>query len=171
MKGCSVDDPAALCALYDRHSIAVYRFISNLSGARDAEVDDLVGATFLEACRSASNFRGDSSVVTWLLGISVNVVRHHVRAAARRRAFLRAYRREPVPFRNLRPDETAENRELLVRLRSEIDRLPCALKETFVLCEIEGVPASDVASILRIPAGTLWRRIHQARMILRRAVT
>jgi RNA polymerase sigma-70 factor (ECF subfamily) len=171
LAGCAVYDPATLGALYDRYSQAVYQFISRLAGTGEAEIDDLVSATFLEACRSAGNFRGDSSVSTWLYGIGINVVRHHIRSAVRRRALADAYRREPRALPDQRPDDTAESRELLRRLKEAVGVLPLALKEAFVLCEMEGVPGTEAAHMLGVRPGTLWRRLHEARKALRSALS
>ena len=168
--GCAVDDSASLGALFDRHSRAVYRFISRLSGSSPGELDDLVSATFLEACRCAKKFRGGSSVSTWLFGIAVNVVRHHVRADIRRRAFIAAYQRVPPAPRSLRPDDAVENRELIVKLAEAIGQLPHDLREAFVLCELERVPGPEASRALGVPPGTLWRRLHEARKFLRDAL-
>ena len=171
LAGCAVDDPATLGALYDRYSKAVYQFISRMAGASEAEIDDLVSATFMEACRSAANFRGDSSVTTWLYGIGINVVRHHIRSSVRRRALVEAYQREPPAQSCQRPDDTAESRELLRRLQEAVGSLPLALREPFVLCEMEGMPGTEAAHLLGVRPGTLWRRLHEARNALRSALS
>jgi RNA polymerase sigma-70 factor (ECF subfamily) len=169
--GCAIDDSAALSALFDRHSRAVFRFISRLSGTGSGDLDDLVAATFLEACRCAGTFRGGSSVTTWLFGIAVNVVRHHIRADVRRRAFVAAYRHVPGSASSHRPDDAAEHRELITRLGDAIGGLPHDLREAFVLCELEEVPGPEAARTLGVPQGTLWRRLHEARKSLRSALT
>ena len=168
--GCAVDDSASLGALFDRHNRAVYRFIARLSGSSPGELDDLVGATFLEACRCAKRFRGDSSVSTWLFGIALNVLRHHVRADIRRRAFIAAYERVPPAPLCPRPDDAVENRELIVKLGEALGQLPHHLREAFVLCELERVPGPEASQVLGVPPGTLWRRLHEARKFLRSAL-
>jgi RNA polymerase sigma-70 factor (ECF subfamily) len=169
--GCAIDDSAALSALFDRHSRAVYRFISRLSGIGPGDLDDLVAVTFLEACRSAGKFRGGSAVTTWLFGIAVNVVRHHIRGDVRRRAFIAAYQHLPGVTSGHRPDDAAERRELVSRLDVAIQSLPQNLREAFVLCELEEVPGPDAARTLGVPQGTLWRWLHEARKALRSALT
>ena len=168
--GCAVDDSASLGALFDRHSRAVYRFIARLAGSSPGELDDLVSTTFLEACRCARKYRGSSSVSTWLFGIAINVVRHHVRGEIRRRTFIVAYEHAPVAARCPRPDDAAENRELIGKLGEAIAELPHDLREAFVLCELEEVPGPQAALALGVPPGTLWRRLHEARKFLRSAL-
>lgn len=162
----------ALGKLFDRHHVAVYRFISRLSGARSADLDDLVQMTFLEVARSSKRFDGRAQLKTWLFGIAVNVVRHDVRRRIReRRTFGDAGedRTSEIPGGD-RPDDKAERRELLLRLERSIERLPDELREVFVACELEDLPGVDVAKELGIPQGTLWRRLHDARRRVRAAL-
>ncbi len=165
-------EDGALGELFDRHHAGTYRFLARLTGARDADLDDLVQATFIEVARGASRFDGRSAVRTWLFGIALNVARHYKRGAARRRRVLvdaDGERPSQVPGRE-RPDETAEQRELLVALERAIDELPPALREAFVASEVEDLPGKDVARLLGIPEGTLFRRLHDARKLLRTAL-
>jgi RNA polymerase sigma-70 factor (ECF subfamily) len=164
-------DADALGELYDRHHGAVYRFLFRLTGGSAADLDDLAQATFVEVARSAARFDGRSAVTTWLFGIAVNVVRHHRRGIARSRRVIAEPgedRPSDVPGVD-RPDDNAERRQLLSRVRTAIDHLSDELREVFVACEIEDLPGKDVARTLRIPEGTLWRRLHEARKRVREA--
>jgi RNA polymerase sigma-70 factor (ECF subfamily) len=163
---CAVGDGAALGALFDRHSRAVYRFASRLAGVSSVDLDDLVSAAFLEACRSARAFRGVSSVRTWLFGIAANVVRHHVRHDRRRRALLDQYRQLPVAAAVERPDETAERRQLLLRLEAALHALPHDLRVAFVMCDVEDVACAEAARVLGLRQGTVWKRLQRARELL-----
>src|SRR5262245_54267609 len=62
LAACAVGDTAALGVLYDRHQASVRRFLARLRGARAAELDDLVQATFIEVWRSSPRFRRRSAV-------------------------------------------------------------------------------------------------------------
>ncbi len=166
-------DGEALGELFDRHHRAAYRFLSRLTGAHDADLDDLVQATFMEVARAAPRFDGRAAVRTWLFGIALNVARRYKRGNARRRRVISdaagADRPSDVPARE-RPDESVENRELLAAVERAIHGLPPALREAFVACEIEELPGAEVARLLGIPEGTLWRRLHDARKALRAAL-
>jgi RNA polymerase sigma-70 factor (ECF subfamily) len=165
-------DGAALGELFDRHHRAAYRFLGRLTGADDADLDDLVQATFMEAARAAPRFDGRAAVRTWLFGIAMNVARHYKRGQARRRRVIddaAEERPSEIPGRE-RPDEHAANRELLELVAGAVQALPVSLREVFVACEIEELPGADVARLLGIPEGTLWRRLHDARKALRTAL-
>jgi RNA polymerase sigma-70 factor (ECF subfamily) len=164
-------DSDALGELYDRHHRAVYRFLFRLTGGSAADLDDLAQATFVEVARSAARFDGRSAVTTWLFGIAVNVARHHRRGMARLRRVVAEPgedRPSDVPGAD-RPDDNAERRQILSRVASAIEHLSDDLREVFVACEIEDLPGRDVASMLGIPEGTLWRRLHEARKKVREA--
>jgi RNA polymerase sigma-70 factor, ECF subfamily len=166
LAACAVGDGAALGALFDRHSRAVFLFASRLLGRASAELDDVVSATFLEACRSAGAFRGGSPVRTWLFGIAVNVVRHQIRGDSRRRAFLDEYERLPPPAPGDRPDDALERQQLFAKLEASLRGLPHELREVFVLCDVEEISCAEAGRALGLRQGTVWKRLHRAREIL-----
>jgi RNA polymerase sigma-70 factor (ECF subfamily) len=55
-------------------------------------------------------------------------------------------------------------------LAQAVDGLPDPLREVFVACEIEDLPGAEVARVLGVPEGTLWRRLHDARKAIRTAM-
>ena len=164
---CGIGDSAALGALFDRHHDAVHRLLSRLLRSEPDEIDDLVQLTFLEVWRSAKRYSGRGVVRSYLLGIAANVVRHHVRGAARRRAALAD---APPPASSGTPDAAAMRAQQVQRLALALERLPLDLRAAYVLCDLEDVPGVEAARVLGIRAGTLWRRLHEARRALREAI-
>ena len=123
--------------------------------------------TFLEVWRSASKFAGRGAVKSFVLGIAANTVRHHVRGARRRRD---AHATAPPPLTGAAPDAAAICAQQVARLAAALDNLPHDLREAYVMCDIEDVPGVDAARVLGVRAGTLWRRLHEARRALRDAI-
>jgi RNA polymerase sigma-70 factor, ECF subfamily len=169
LAACAKGNTAALGVLFDRHQVAVYRFLGRLSGTDACDLDDMVQATFLEVNRSAASFRGGAAVKSWVLGVALNITRHHVRGEIRRKAMLSSYAKHPTGH-SARPDESAERRQLMVRLYQALDTLPKEQREIFVLCDLEEVRGVEAAKILQVPEGTIWRRLHEARKALRAAL-
>jgi RNA polymerase sigma-70 factor, ECF subfamily len=167
LAACGVGDTAALGALFDRHHEAVYRLLSRLLRTEPAEIDDLVQLTFLEAWRAAKKYGGKGAVRSYLLGIAANTVRHHIRGAARRRAVLAGV---PTPAPTGTPDTAAMHAQQVSRLAAALDELPHDLRAAYVLCDLEDIPGVEAARVLGIRAGTLWRRLHEARRALRAAI-
>jgi len=167
LAGCAIGDTAALGALFDRHHEAVYRLISRLLRGERDEIDDLVQTTFLEAWRSAKRYSGRGAVRSFVFGIAANVVRHHVRGAARRRL---AVVDAPLPQPASAPDDVAMRSQQVARLAAALDDLPHDLRTAYVLCDLEDVPGVEAARALAVRPGTLWRRLHDARRALRDAI-
>jgi RNA polymerase sigma-70 factor (ECF subfamily) len=166
LSACVAGEADALGQLFDRYHARVCAFVSRLLGSRGPDVDDLVQATFVEVWRSCGRFRAESSALTWILGIAANIVRHHARSEQRKRSFLHALTSRPCGA-TPHPDDTAQRRELVAQMGDALAALSPPLKEAFVLCDIEEIPGTEAARALGVPAGTLWRRLHEARRQLR----
>ena len=167
LAACGVGDSAALGALFDRHHEAIYRLISRLLRSEPSEIDDLVQTTFLEAWRSARRYRGGGAVKSYLYGIAANLVRHYVRGARRRREAIAAM---PAPAPARTPHDVAMRTQQLDRLAAALEQLPHDLRTAYVLCDLEDISGVEAARMLGVRAGTLWRRLHDARRALRDAI-
>ncbi|MEO8706206.1 MAG: RNA polymerase sigma factor [Kofleriaceae bacterium] len=171
LAACATGDSAALGALFDRFHAIVYRFAGRLATTDDLARDDLVQTTFLEVRRCAAAFRGTSSVRSWVLGIAVNVARHALRGERRRRARQAQYVERVASIPNDHAfDDHLDQRKLLARVEQTVATLSHDLQVAFVLCDLEGLPCAEVAAVLAIPEGTLWRRLHTARKLIRASV-
>jgi RNA polymerase sigma factor (sigma-70 family) len=163
---CAVGDTEALGVLFDRHHRGVYAFLSRLAGTDERDLDDLVQATFLEALRASKRYRGDAPVHRWLFGIAAHLVRHHVRSEVRRKSFHVKLAEHPTRIQT-EPGVRAERNQILARVRDAVDALPHKQKVVYVMCVLEEIPGVEVARVLDMREGTVWRLLHQARTALR----
>ncbi len=160
-------EPRAVANVYRAYAPLLGRLVARL-GVASHEVDDLVHTAFLEALRNAGRFRGESSLRGWLVGIALNQARTHVRnrARARRGAF------QWVGLRGEVDDADAEGAlgeaRDRARLAGALAQLPPLQREAVVLCELEGLAAKEVSAMLGVPCATVWRRVHDAKVSLRR---
>src|SRR5687768_3175819 len=74
----------AFAGIVRQYQSRVRAYLARYVRDRDA-VEDLAQDTFLQAYRSLSNYRAESSLGVWLIGIARNVALMHVRDQARRR--------------------------------------------------------------------------------------
>jgi RNA polymerase sigma-70 factor (ECF subfamily) len=169
LAACAVGDMSALGLLFDRHHATVRRFLDSFLSGYRKDLDDVVQATFLEVFRSSSKFHRKSQVKTWIMGIAVNVARHHTRHETRRSRWALAFSREPESTPE-RPDEIAERNDNIRQLREALGKLSDDHRVLLVMCDIEGMRGADVAEALELPEGTVWRRLHDARKSLRAAL-
>lgn len=167
IRACASGDNRALEDLFRRHGERVHRVIGRLRMVDRKDLDDIVQTTFLEVHRSAGRFEGGSAVGSWILGIAMNVVRHHVRSESRRRLAMTSMARLLASESSGRPDDQAAQQQAMVRLQAGVDSLPEILRIVFTLCDIEGLKGVEVGRILEVPEGTIWRRLHEARIRLR----
>src|SRR5689334_2455265 len=65
-------EPAALEQLIALHHPRVQRLASRLLNWNETDAQDVAQDVFFAAWRHAARFRGDASVATWLLRITVN---------------------------------------------------------------------------------------------------
>jgi RNA polymerase sigma-70 factor (ECF subfamily) len=155
----------ALAELYDQHAAALLAFARRLLGDHDA-AEDLVHEVFLSAPRTLGNFQAQSSLRTFLISVAVNHARHHVRAAARRRAASDRMGREPEGSVGT-PEEYASRTRLAQALDSALDTLPIEQRVAFVLCEVEERTSREAALIVGVPEATIRTRLFHGKRKLR----
>jgi RNA polymerase sigma-70 factor (ECF subfamily) len=155
----------AVAEAYDAHHDAVRAFARRLVGD-ESSAEDLVHEVFVALPRAMQRFRGQSSLRTFLVAIAVHHARHHVRAAARRRAAISRLEREPQATAQ-DPEQIARRRELAQALMRALDKLPLEQRVAFVLCEVEERTSPDAARIAGVAEGTLRTRLFHAKRKLR----
>lgn len=161
----------AIAAVFRAHASAVACFVARLGVHRD-DIEDLVQATFAEAIRMAPSFRGESLLRTWLLSISLNLSRAYIRSRIRARKgseqIVSATPTLDAFDRAASPEGELSSAESVDQLRQALAKLPELQREALLLCEIEGLSAKEVSEITGAPASTIWRRVHDAKVSLRK---
>jgi RNA polymerase sigma-70 factor (ECF subfamily) len=158
-------EPAAVGEVYDAHHAAVRAFAKRLVGDA-AAAEDLVHEVFVSLPKVIRSYRGDASLRTFLISVAVNHARHHVRAAARRRATLNNL--AELPKSTTRdPESDVERRQLASVLNRALDTLPIEQRVAFVLCEVEELNSREVASVVGVPEATVRTRLFHAKKKLR----
>ncbi len=146
--------------LYERHVDGVWRLLQRF-GVPEAGLEDAVQEVFIIAHRKLTGFRGDSSLKTWLGGISVRVAKDARRAQERRGALMQA--QESLVPEVPQLEETVGQREALAQVLRLLDALEPDQREVFVLSELEGMTAPEIADATGINLNTLYTRLRTAR--------
>ena len=162
---CLAGDADAERALYDAHVDRIYRLVYRMAGDGDL-AEDFTQDTFIRAFERLDQFRGDSSLATWLHSIAVSVTLNGMRKV--KRIGLRTTELEETPLlateaRDLPPD-------LRTRLFQAIDALSEKLRPVFIMHDIEGYTHEEIGQSLGIPIGTSKARLFDARAKLRTAL-
>lgn len=167
VSACAEGDNAALEELFQRHGDRVHRILARAGGVDRRDLDDIVQATFITVQRAANRFDRRSAVGTWIVGIALHLAQRHARGEARRRLAMSAVAEVYQGHQGAGPDEQAGHRQMMSRLLAGYEKLPPELRTVFALCDLEGMRGVEVARALRVPQGTIWRRLHEARLRLR----
>ncbi len=162
----------AVGALLSRHAPQIYRF--GLKMCRDPEdAKDVVQDTLLAAARGIREFRGASSLSTWLYTIARSFCIKKRRGAMGsavvslddepRAAYVRS---AEAP-----PDDAAANHELGAALEEAIASLAPMYREVLLLRDVEGLSAAEVAEVLELSVDAVKSRLHRARADVRAKLT
>lgn len=155
-------DRAAFAELVERHHQRALNLAYRLCGDREM-ARDVVQESFLHLLRGSSRYEPRARFQSYLFAIVRNGVREARRARGRRRE-------DPLPVEvdgwggvdAGRPDAELARLRLRDRLIGALAALPEAMREVFVLSEIEGVSYQEIAQICRCPMGTVASRKHAA---------
>jgi RNA polymerase sigma-70 factor (ECF subfamily) len=154
-------DRAALTILYRGYHGRLCRFLSRLTRRPDI-IEEVINDCFWIAWQKAGDFRGDSRVSTWIMGIAY---RCGLKA-------LRQHGDEPVEDSRIPEERTPatdpdEDRVLRDWLGKGLERLSTDQRVVVELVYGEGHTLDDVAAIMQCPVGTVKARLFHARVKLR----
>lgn len=153
---------SALAEVYDRHQAHVRRFAQRLL-ADEQGADDLVHDVFLALPKAIRRFEGRSTLRSFLLSVTLNHCRHHVRAAARRRAATERMARLASPEPTATPSEQRDRKQLAQTMARGLDELPLDQRIAFTLCVIEERPSHEAAALVGVGDNTIRTRVLRAR--------
>jgi RNA polymerase sigma-70 factor (ECF subfamily) len=139
------------------HYPYVVRLAARVTG--DAELaKDIAQDVFIAVFRSLPNFRGESSLRTWIYQITLRTAgRHSVRIKKQPATGLGLH------FDQLQGGEPADGTATLAEFAAAFDKLPLEARILLTLVAIEGLSHEEVAEVLGVPVGTVGSRLHNAR--------
>ena len=168
-------DKQALEALLERHQEQVYRF--GMKMCRDPEdARDVLQDTLLAMARSVRDFRGASSLSTWLYTVARSFCikkRRRSKFAPEEERSLEsdvASEAKRLAAPGDHPDDALAGREVERALEQAIGALEPTYREVLLLRDVEGLSASEVAEVLGVSVQAVKSRLHRARQKLRDAL-
>ena len=172
---------AAFDWLVTRYQASVYNLVYQiLEDSNDAP--DTVQEVFIKIFRGIRDFKGQSSLKTWIYRIAVH------EASNQRRWWTRHRRREvsleaPLSLNNEEGDETtlagslpdlaespyelAENSELHAVVQKALAEIPAPFRTVLILRDVEDLSYEEIAEVLQVRVGTVKSRLARGREILR----
>jgi len=127
--------------------------ISYLGNKYDCE--DVIQEVFIRLCYHAPEFEHDENEKRWLIRITINLCKNHVKSF---------WNRMKVPIDGLEEYFSQdEDKEIM----SDIIRLPAKYKTTILLHYIVGYKISEISEILSLTESAVKMRLKRGRELLR----
>jgi RNA polymerase sigma-70 factor (ECF subfamily) len=155
-------------SVVERHRPQIFRFL--LSSTRDIDLaETLTQECFLKAHRNWGSFRGDSSAMTWLMRIAINLQKDHWRN--RRLQFWRTTRTNAVDLDEasdwLASGESSLETQLLAREQvgqvwKAVEGLSERQRTVFLLRYVEEQELNEIARQTGLSEGTVKAHLSRA---------
>src|SRR5580658_6564156 len=155
-------------AVVRTHRPQIFRFL--LSSTRDPDLaETLTQECFLKAHRNWASFRGESSAMTWLMRIAINLQKDHWRN--RRIQFWRQTHTNAVDLDEasewLPSHESSQEQRLLARERvgqvwTAVEGLSERQRTVFLLRYVEELELSEIARTTGLSEGTVKAHLSRA---------
>jgi RNA polymerase sigma-70 factor (ECF subfamily) len=151
----------------------ILRFLLSSLTDRDA-AESLTQECFLKAWSARHQFRGDSSLSTWLTRIAVNLMRDHLRSRSLR--FWQKTRGSAldvmdisdwVPDGRSSPESLALARQRVATVWQAVEKLSAQQRTVFVLRFVEEMELDEIASTIGMNLSTVKSHLYRALGIIR----
>jgi RNA polymerase sigma-70 factor (ECF subfamily) len=167
-------DETAVRAIIKAHNRRLYRLARGIL-RNDGEAEDVVQETYVRAFTHLKDFRGDSSLSTWLSRIAMNEAlgrlrrqRPGVELSSLPQGMLEAQVIQfPLMSAADDPEKSMAQREIQHVVEGAIDELPEPFRIVFITRVLEGMNVEETAEILDLKPETVKTRLHRARTMLR----
>jgi RNA polymerase sigma-70 factor, ECF subfamily len=167
-------DPGAFRVIMQKNNRRLYRIARTIL-RNDADAEDAVQDAYVSAFANLANYRGESTLATWLSRIVMNEALGRLRRkrATVDLATLEHRRSEaeiiqfPLSTLNDDPERTMAQRQILQLVEQATDNLPEAFRLVFVTRVIEGMSVEETSELLGIKPETIKTRLHRARQLVR----
>ncbi len=158
--------------IHDELRPRIFHYLSGMVGKDAAE--DLTQVVFEKVSRGLTNFRGESSLATWIYRIATNAALDHSRSASTQKTVISLDTIDATCDCNILSDEKPPDadqglmkREMNACIHRIVKRMPENERAVLILSEFEGMKNREIADILNISLDTVKIRLHRARLRLR----
>mgnify|MGYP001227053637 CR=1 FL=1 len=168
-------DSAAAALVMQRHNRTLWRIARGI--LRDeTEAEEAVQDAYMRAFTSATEFRGEASLSTWLARIVINEALR--RLSRRRMSFDIAAVEEGTAAGHPHllallpptPEQAAARAQVRRLVERAVDALPTPFRLVFLMRVVEQMTIEETAATLQIPPATVKTRLHRANYQLRLAL-
>jgi RNA polymerase sigma-70 factor (ECF subfamily) len=158
--------PDAFTGLVERYEQAVYHLA--LRTLRDTEeAKDVTQETFFKAYRSLHTYRPAKRFSTWIFAICYHAAIDRINRRKRFTSDEMPDYADAAPG----PEALAVSRSESETLLAAIDGLPAKYRTVITLYHLQGKQYEEIATVLKLPLGTVKTHLHRAKEMLRARLT
>ncbi|MBL0375186.1 RNA polymerase sigma factor [Rhizobium sp. KVB221] len=172
-------DETAIRAIVQRYNRRLFRLARSVV-RNDGEAEDIVQAAYVRAFTSMDTFRQEAQFSTWLTRIAMNEALGRLRRRRKTTALEEIDMQAasggghvlhfPSSLAGPNPESELSRTQARHLLEMAVDELPDGFRMVFVMRDVEGMSAQEVASQLDIKVETVKTRLHRARKLMRASI-
>lgn len=165
IKRLRLGDRSVFDEIVEQYQRRIARLAYRLLGWGD-DVDDVVQEIFLKVLKNLANFRGQSSLQTWLTAITVNTCRSWQRKRLLKWNLLKRLQKRTYETPQFSPEPNSDC-ETFEKVRRAVQKLPGHYREVIVLRYLEQLPVASITEILGLNRNAVAVRLSRARVLLK----
>lgn len=166
VSGCRAGDKQCQRMLFKKYRDTVYLIICNTLGP-NFDKDDIIQQVFIKVFSSLKNFKGLSTLDTWIYRITTKVCIDQLRKKYRKRqlSIIRSsdFVENRYDISKNTPYNESEQKELTEQIYNGLNKLSIEKRLVITMFEMEGFSLQDISKILKKPIGTIKSRLFHGR--------
>ncbi len=144
----------------------VFRFIGN-----NIEAEDIVQDTFYRVYKNKHYYKEVAKFSTWIYTIASNLSKTELRRRKRRKFFSihndsSGEKEYELPDNKKSPESKANSVVTEKIIHEAINKLPTKFRQVIILRDVQEFSYEEIASIIKVPLGTVKSRVNRARIRL-----
>ena len=179
VRRCVAGDSAAWEEIVHTYNRRIYNICYRFAGSGD-DAEDLTQEVFIKMYRTLSSYDSTKGAfVTWVTTITRNLLVDHFRKSKQDRITdsldtAPSEHEDAMPLSEqihdsaLTPDARARSREVKETVHKALQKLSPDLREAVILRDLQDMDYKEIATVLKVPEGTVKSRINRGRAELAR---
>jgi RNA polymerase sigma-70 factor, ECF subfamily len=179
VRRCIAGDAAAWEEIVQRYHRRIYNICYRFTGS-GTDADDLTQEVFIKMYRTLNSYDAErGAFMTWVTTVTRNLLVDHFRKSRQERLTdsldTPASAQEDVmplseriPDRGPAPDSKVQSQETAEAVHQALQKLSPELREAVILRDLQDMDYREIATVLRVPDGTVKSRINRGRAELAR---
>jgi RNA polymerase sigma-70 factor (ECF subfamily) len=178
VRRCITGDAVAWEEIVRTYNRRIYNICYRFAGSGD-DAEDLTQEVFIKMYRTLSTYdHNKGAFATWVTTIARNLLVDHFRKSKQQRLTdsidAQSEHEDALPLseqiqdQSARPDAHVQSREVGETVHAALGKLSPELREAVILRDLQDLDYREIASVLKVPEGTVKSRINRGRAELAR---